>query len=274
MSKILDNNEFVNRVKKFSKGEYTLINKYKNSKSKIKIKHNKCNNTFEMYPNDFINLLKKNKIPCPVCTPGKANLTPKLYYEKIKKLTNGELLPIENYKGDKIEIKYIHTPCGTIFKRKPNNILDSIRNNKIQCPLCNKTHSLDISEFKMIFNKISKGEYTLLSKYINDSTKIKVRHNNCGYEYKVRPSFFIRKNSRCPKCANNIKKTLSEFKKEVYELVGDEYKIIGKKYINNKTPIKIKHMKCGYEYKVRPENFLLGNRCPKCKCISHGEKKN
>lgn len=43
--------------------EYSLIGTYKNSLTKVKIKHNKCNNTYEVTPNNFLN--RDNR--CPYC---------------------------------------------------------------------------------------------------------------------------------------------------------------------------------------------------------------
>lgn len=125
-------------------------------------------------------------------------------------------------------------------------------------------------EFLEDFNKVSNGEYTLLSEYKGKSKKIKIRHNcdKCNnYEYEIVASEFL-KGVKCQKCAGRVKRTTEDFKKEVYYLVGDEYTVLGK-YINTKTPIKMRH-NCpdcnNHEYEVKPKNFLnLGNRCPKCK---------
>lgn len=60
------------------------------------------------------------------------------------------------------------------------------------------------------------------------------------------------------------KKTNEEFKAEVYELVKDEYRF-KESYINAKTPIEVRHNKCGHTYKVKPNNFISkGTRCPNC----------
>ena len=59
------------------------------------------------------------------------------------------------------------------------------------------------------------------------------------------------------------KKTTKEFKEEVFKLTGEEYTVLGE-YINTDTKILMKHNKCGYEYEVRPTNFLHEHRCPKC----------
>lgn len=89
-----------------------------------------------------------------------------------------------------------------------------------------------------------------------------MKHNKCGYEYDVKPNVFLN-GCRCPQCANKLKVTTKIYKKKVYNLVKEEYSVIGE-YVNNRTKIKMKHNKCGYEYDVKPNSFLSGRRCPQC----------
>lgn len=78
----------------------------------------------------------------------------------------------------------------------------------------------------------------------------------------------------CQKCSTDhfdIKKSTEEFKAEVQQKVGSEYSVIGE-YINNKTPILMKHNVCGKTFMVRPDNFLFVNsRCPHCVLGSKGQ---
>lgn len=59
------------------------------------------------------------------------------------------------------------------------------------------------------------------------------------------------------------KKTDKQFKQEVYEKVGEEYVFL-EKYQGTHTKIKCKHIKCSHEWKITPNNFLQGKRCPEC----------
>lgn len=59
--------------------------------------------------------------------------------------------------------------------------------------LCNEN-------FKDIVYKLVGDEYTFLEPYIDNCTRIKVRHNLCGHEYEVSPNHFISKGTRCPYC--------------------------------------------------------------------------
>lgn len=59
------------------------------------------------------------------------------------------------------------------------------------------------------------------------------------------------------------RKTAEEYREEVYNLVGDEYEII-EDYILSSVPTEMKHTLCNHVYKVRPNLFLKGGRCPNC----------
>lgn len=61
-----------------------------------------------------------------------------------------------------------------------------------------------------------------------------------------------------------MRKTNEEFLNEVKSLVKDEYTFL-EEYKNTKTPILVRHNLCNHEYKVRPDNFLQGYRCPECR---------
>ncbi len=59
------------------------------------------------------------------------------------------------------------------------------------------------------------------------------------------------------------KKTNEEFTKEVRELVEDEYVFLDK-YIKSSVKIRCIHNKCEHIWKITPNDFLSGYRCPKC----------
>lgn len=143
------------------------------------------------------------------------------------------------------------------------------------CPICKgikiekklkKTNEEFIKEIK---DKYS-DEYTILEDYINSQIKILVRHNKCGYNWKITPNSLLRGRG-CPVCGNKKRiltkrKIHDEFVQEVKEKYGDEYIILGK-YINSKTKILVKHncKKCNYhKWEITPNSLLQGYGCPVC----------
>jgi Zn ribbon nucleic-acid-binding protein len=119
-------------------------------------------------------------------------------------------------------------------------------------------------EFKEEVKDEVGDEYLFLEEYQGYKTKIKVKHEKCGYIYKIEPTRFLYGN-RCPKCAGKVRKDTKYFKEEVKELVGNEYSVLGE-YVNSSKKIKMKHNKCGHEWKVQPSLFVSknGTRCPNC----------
>lgn len=65
------------------------------------------------------------------------------------------------------------------------------------------------------------------------------------------------------------RKTLEEFKKQLLE-INPQIEIIGN-YINNKTPIQCKCLKCGHVWEARPDNLLHWG-CPNCRLVIIGDK--
>lgn len=116
--------------------------------------------------------------------------------------------------------------------------------------------------FKEKVKTLAREEYEVIGEYISSQTKIKMKHNKCGCEYEVIPNSFIM-GIRCPHCYKSIPYDTNSFKKKIYDVVGDAYSLIGE-YKNSNTKIKLKHKICGYEYEVRPNDFLNGRRCPNC----------
>jgi hypothetical protein len=58
------NEQFLEEVRGFVGDEYTFLEKYINAKTKLKVRHNKCGNVYEVRPNDF---LKEHGQRCPAC---------------------------------------------------------------------------------------------------------------------------------------------------------------------------------------------------------------
>lgn len=117
-------------------------------------------------------------------------------------------------------------------------------------------------QFEETIYQQTEGEYEVLGVYHNRQIKIKMRHRFCQYEWEVLPRCFLQ-GTRCPNCANNRRKTTTFFKEEVREKTQGNYEVIGT-YQNAHYPIQIRHIQCGHEWNVTPNQFLNGSRCPTC----------
>lgn len=188
--------------------------------------------------------------------------TNEVFTQEVYDLVGDEYEFIDTYIKTHTKIRVIHMKCEKEYSVTPANFLSGSR-----CPHCKGNMKKTHEQFLQEVDTLGKGEYTLLGKYKNSRTKIKVKHKTCGNEYYLRPDHFVR-GARCPECAEGISnkkrtKTDEEFKKEVKELEGNDY-IFLEEYIQANAKIRVKHSKCGHEYKVTPSKFLHGRRCPKC----------
>ena len=247
----------LNELKEFIKdnlgNEYILLNnEYKNTRTILSMKHSKCNKEYTVIA---YNILKDKPTKCPYCY-GRKRKTLEEIKEKFKAFNNGEFEVISgNYKNNKSKLTFLHHKCNKTFEGVVENILNGYK----KCPYCNPYRSITTYEFQ---EKIG-NEYTVLGEYINNHTKIKIKHNKCNNIFEITPESFYKKVNKCPYCTKCNKKDTDIFKFEVNNLVGNEYTVLGE-YINNSTKIKMKHNKCNNIYEVTPSNFSLGYRCPKC----------
>lgn len=245
-----------------------LSKEYINSYTKLKFKC-KCGNEFTT---TFSKFKHRNKRQCNECSRKGDKRKQKYTYYEVKKFVE------KNSNCKLISNKYINCKTKLLFECGCGNqfytTFDEFKNdNKRQCNKCGvlstvkkrkKTHEYFVNEIKSLVG----NEYIVLGEYMNDNTKILIKHNKCGYSWEIIPSSFLR-GVRCPMCQHrSYKKTTEEFKKEVYELVGDEYEVLGE-YRNCETKILMRHNRCGNEYLVKPKNFRNGRRCPKCSLPSN-----
>lgn len=115
------------------------------------------------------------------------------FLNEVKTLVNNEYTFLEEYKNTKTPILVKHNLCNHEYKVRPYNFLQGYR-----CPECRKKKiskklALTTEKFKQkVFDQVG-NEYSVLSEYKNNSTKILIKHNICGNEYLVTPDMFIGK---------------------------------------------------------------------------------
>lgn len=189
---------------------------------------------------------------------------------EIYEMVGNEYTFLEEYKGSTKSIKVKHNTCGNIYDISPLNFKRSKGCKKCNYDSIYKHKVKDTNIFKKeMYEKVGE-EYSLLSEYINTNTRVKVKHNKCGNTYSIAPRDFL-KGSRCSKCQNEKDRmTQEEWDYKVYELIKNEYTFL-EHYKGNGIKISVRHNICNHEYKVKPNNFITGHRCPLCKS-SIGER--
>lgn len=155
----------------------------------------------DIFITDFDSFKNKNKRQCNKCgrrmKAEKLRRTNELFIEQVYKLVGDEYTVLGKYKNSTTRVKLRHNECGHIWDILPSNFLQG--NNR--CPQCMRpNYNRDTEQFKKEIYDLTDGEYTVLGEYVNNGTKIKMKHNTCNYEYSVLPRNFLNNGNRCPQC--------------------------------------------------------------------------
>lgn len=189
----------------------------------------------------------------------------------------------EAYLSEKAKMMF-RCACGEVFNATwANFIKDEKRRCKNECDgvlslnnHCRRPRSMSQNKFLKEMKKLVGEEYELISKYVNITTKINLKHNYCGEVWEITPNEFLNIGRRCKKCSANERRKINEigFKDSVFKLVEDNYKVEGE-YISAKDEIGIRHIKCNRLFETTPDKFIhWASRCPHCskkKRLSKGE---
>ena len=191
-----------------------------------------------------------------------------------------ELIEAEGYtlgKGSRYRRSGIHVdlicPQGHEYRVTPNKFQQGRR-----CSICGKKKKKNTKAFSEEVRGLVGDEYKVMSEYKNAHAHVLMKHVECGAEWKISPSNFL-KGRRCPDCAitkRGMRRrwTQSQLEEKVDDAGDSEYKVLSDYELSNKK-VLIKHNLCGYEWWTYPNNFIFhGSRCPSCVSLkSKGEEK-
>lgn len=199
-------------------------------------------------------------------------LTQEEFIEKLKdKNPNLELIGQYTKMKDKVKVKCIN--CGYEMEVMADNLINIHRKSKL-CPNCSdgRRKITNEKEYIDILQKVTQSRISLIGNYCGQNIKTKHKCNICDYEWEALPRHIIEKknHSECPRCSNNLKKTIIQYKQDVKN-INPNIDVIGD-YINNKTKTLHKCKLCNHIWETAPHNILKGKTgCPFCK-KSHGER--
>ncbi|UAL54463.1 hypothetical protein [Metabacillus dongyingensis] len=270
-NRTLSHMDYVKNVQMKFGNSYTIISEYIDSKNRIIVKHNKCGHERLVLPAIF-----KQRGGCPYCN-NKLPISENQYKGRLLKNYKGQIEYIGGFTNMNTSAKHKCKVCNYCWSGFPNDLAPYNGDRKRGCPNCNKIKmqvklSLTHKEFVNNLRIIAGDEYCVKSRYISSKTPVLMYHNNCGYEWKVHPASFIFRKGYCPKCDNHIRSRDTKYYiKEIYDLAGDEYTLLGE-YENTSKPTLMRHNRCGYEWNIRPNDFIRGQRCPGCR-FSKGERR-
>lgn len=259
MPRKLTQEEFEERVLDAIGTEYTVLSEYKNSVTRIKMRHEVCGTDYEAYPGN----ITSHHSGCPICGAKKRG-NPLKNTSQVKKeldeCTNGEYTMLSPYRGTNKIITLVHRKCGYHWK----TCINSVINRGQRCPNCGHHRKLTTEDFKQqVLDAIGK-DYTVLSEYKNNHTKIKMRHEVCGTEYEAYPGNIAHHHIRCPKCFGTPRYTQEEAQQIITDKLGPEFKLVSG-YKNAIKKIIIEHVSMKHTFTTRLVTILQGQiSCPIC----------
>lgn len=129
-------------------------------------------------------------------------MTHENFVQKIKDIHGDNYEIKSNYNGSQNKILINHIACNYEWWTYPYYIY-KLNNG---CPKCNKKIKYSTEEFKEKVKKITNDKIEVLGEYVNNKTKIKLRHKLCKHEWECTPAQIMNRKSGCPSVLKVIKK--------------------------------------------------------------------
>ena len=253
--------EFVREVYELHGDKYTILSGYIGSDKKVDFSHDECGNKFSMLASSF----SRGK-RCPKCARvivgNKLRKTRESFEEDLLKIVGKDYKLTGGYNGSSEKTEFMHVACGRKYLVKPNAILGGNR-----CPKCSVTSKLTRDVFEKEVLDLTNGDYLLVGDVNGSTVNTKIMHLKCGATFEMQPISF-KSGNRCRVCSAKdrgirMRKMPEEFNEEVLALTNGEYLAV-EPYKTAVDKIEMLHVTCGNRYKVKPNIFLGGRRCPKC----------
>jgi DNA-binding protein len=212
---------------------------------------------------------KDKKAGCPFCINQRSKYEDEIINElkgfkilkniKIDKIMNNRFLETIKEKNIKLLSDYINSTtkvkikcnvCNYEWETLPHVLYRS------GCPQCNNQikYTIELLQEKLPHLKIIDNIYK------NNKTHITVQCENCNYIWKHRPDKLLQ-GAKCQNCNSGVKVTHNEYIDKFQ--FNENLEILGE-FINYKTPIKVKCLKCNHIWEMLPSNLNKKCGCPKC----------
>lgn len=188
----------------------------------------------------------------------------KSFYDYVESVDGYKCL--SEYKSSDEKVLMYHSECGKTYWQTPSKF----KNKGRRCHYCSKSRPLTTSILQERLDTKFPGKFTLLEEYVNSTTKIKVKNNNCGHEYSIKQQDLL-SGKDCYECYGSKRYSQEEFEDVFYDKGLEGYSVVGE-YNGYHNPILIKHNGCGAVFNIVPSRYFNQfKKCPNCHIKSLGE---
>lgn len=194
----MNQEEFKQKLKeKFPNEEFTIIYIGKNTKKNSVFKCSLCGRRIEINNSELFRTRRKH-----ICT--------KCYYKRKDTIKNENILKerlqnkatnINFFMQDRNGIRhnmisFTCNKCGRVNTKEVANFL----RQKYDCSFCEgQKESKDTDYFLKELSEKHGNKFSLLTEYVNASTPIRIKCNNCGFIRNIKPNSLL-SSGFCPKC--------------------------------------------------------------------------
>ena len=176
--------DFVSRlVERSGKNRYVLRSEFSSMDGKVMLYHKDCKKERPFLLRSFL----FNGTRC-IC---ESTITPETAKTEIEK-NKGFIL--KKFINTNQPITIYHTECCHTFTCNYHKFIQHPH-----CHYCTPRY-MDTEEYKKRIRQLVGDEYTLISSFVDQKTKIEIQHNICGKSKWYQPNHFL-EGQRCPICA-------------------------------------------------------------------------
>lgn len=236
-----------------------LIGMYLGSKKSTSFICPTCNTVFNRTPNCVWN---QKQIYCIPCSKHRTSQITRLTAQEVcKRLTSLDITMIDSYAGSHTPTLFECQQCSKPTLRTPNAVFAT---KVAYCDRCGKqkqnVHKF-LTQTQAEIKSLLVG-CKLVDTYVNCDTAINFECLTCKQKFLARPTRIWSKTKRCAKCIGRYTYTQIEATNKAKE-VGCELVDV---YINKKTKIKFKCLKCNSIFVRAPAQVFDNHRpyCPQC----------
>ena len=191
MSKMQPTEQLAYMVTTMTDGEYELVGDFTGMGTKVQVKHNKCGKIYKVNPRAFLFDGRR-------CMCGQI-ITDDELKQQIEQ--DGDFEFIKSRRNNKsLFVTVKHVVCGKEHEYSADHFLSNPR-----CKTCHSSEGVCMTPtlFAAKVKSLVGDEYTIVKGFVDQQTKVVLRHNVCGKEQEYSPRAFL-SGYRCSHCSTPL----------------------------------------------------------------------